>query len=174
MPANQPDYSAWLTKPQAAEAIGVATKTIEQFAEQKKLQTAMYKRPQGGPAIRVYHPEDVETLRKERNPQAPLFVTKGKPSTALVHSRSRIVMQGTMPEGTLQLMSAIERSKVRIPEKLFLTIPEASQYAGLPQAEIRRRLQLGSRPIGALHEAALPGIRTGAGWRVRRKDLEKL
>jgi len=53
---------------------------------------------------------------------------------------------------------------VRIAERLFLSVHEAAQYSGLPQAHLWRLLKDGQ----------LAGVKTGAGWRIRRHDLEKL
>jgi excisionase family DNA binding protein len=79
MPAKsqkqQPDYSQWPTKEQVAAALDCSTKTVEAFASQGKLQSARWRRPTGGPKISVYHPVDVENLRRERFPGTePAFV----------------------------------------------------------------------------------------------------
>ncbi len=67
------DLSAWLTKAQAAEALGVSTKTIEKLAEDKVLQKETWRRA-GKPAIAVYHPDDVQRERQKRLPDAEPFV----------------------------------------------------------------------------------------------------
>lgn len=36
--STKPNYSDWLTKAQAAESIGVSTKTVEKMAEGKQIQ----------------------------------------------------------------------------------------------------------------------------------------
>jgi hypothetical protein len=36
----KPDYSTWLTKQQAADAIGASTKLIERLADEKQIQHA--------------------------------------------------------------------------------------------------------------------------------------
>ena len=48
---TKPDYSTWLTKQQAADAIGVSTKQIERWTQEKRLQVAKWKRPEGGPRL---------------------------------------------------------------------------------------------------------------------------
>lgn len=72
MPANsqklQPDYSQWPTKQQVADILQISTKSVEALANSSKLQTAMWKRPTGGPKIAVYHPADVESEREWRFP----------------------------------------------------------------------------------------------------------
>ena len=71
---SKPDYSTWPTKQQAADTIGCSTKWIERFTWEKRLQMRLWKRPEGGPRIAVYHPEDVARLAAERNPDAEPFV----------------------------------------------------------------------------------------------------
>lgn len=163
------DYSTWLTKQLAADAIGVSTKTIEQLAKDKKLQQAYWKRPETGATVSVYHPEDVERLRKERNPDAPPFVlpspaeAKPEASTALaVPSMDRFFQAIAAAAGTSQ--KSQNRSEVRLAERLFLTIPEAAHFSGLPQAHLRRLMR----------EGKLESLKTGSGWRIRRVNLEKL
>ena len=51
---TKPDYSTWLTKQQAAAAIGVTTKTIERRAGAWRLHKARWRRPDGGPTLTVY------------------------------------------------------------------------------------------------------------------------
>ena len=169
------DYSAWLTKQQAADALQCATKTVEQLANAKKLQTAMYRRPTGGPIIRVYHPDDVERLRMERNPDAEPFVLPAdmSPSTALVSAKNMLphgaeaFFAAMMPH-----LQALKPQPVTLREKVFLTMPEAVQLTGLPDAVIRRMIHT-STP-GMTGRGHIEAIMTGQGWRIRRKDLEAL
>lgn len=167
------DYSTWFTKQQAADAIGVSTKLIEQFAKEKKLQAAKWKRPEGGARVSVYHPDDVTRLRKERNPDAPPFVLPAlgdEPEAPAGETNALAVHQS--PIDFLQALAAAlgsgsqnsEKRSVRIAERLFLTLPEAADYSGLPQAHLRRLMKDGK----------LIGLKTGSGWRIRRTDLEKL
>jgi excisionase family DNA binding protein len=160
-PNSQKDFSAWPTKQQAADAIGVSTKLIEQLAKEKKLQAAKWKRPEGGPAIAVYHPADVDRLRQERNPDAAPFVLPAE-----AEPQKAVALRQQPPDVIKLLAAAIASQKngVRIPERLFLTIPEAADYSGLPQTELRRRMKAGT----------LPALKTGGGWRIRRADLEQL
>jgi|SRR5581483_6604784 len=181
----KPDYSTWLTKQQAADAIGVSTKLIEKFAQEKHLQSAKWKRPEGGARIAVYHPHDVERLRKERNPEAQPFVIApskdGAPDdvpafaeapAATSAPNTALAVRQPSAEQFLQAIAAAMGSGsqtsqnlgVRISERLFLTIPESADYSGLPQSHLRRLMADGT----------LKAMRTGGGWRIRRADLEKL
>jgi excisionase family DNA binding protein len=172
-----PDYTDWLTKPQAAEAIGVSTKTIEAWAQAKKLQQAF--RPQAhGPALAVYHPDDVARLASERqrSPLAPFVVPV--PDAARGNGQALAVPAATTAGEELlrQFLGALvhavssattseksEKSPSESSQKSFLTIREASALTGLSQAYLRRAIDDGTLP--AVHDR---------GWRIRRKDLEQL
>ena len=45
----------------------------------------------------------------------------------------------------------------------FMTVAAAADYSGLPRSYLRELIKKGDI-----------GIKTGAGWRIRRADLEKL
>jgi excisionase family DNA binding protein len=53
--------------------------------------------------------------------------------------------------------------RVSLDKKLYLTVREASEYAGLPQSYLRRLIK----------EGKLKALSTG-GYRIQRVDLEKL
>jgi excisionase family DNA binding protein len=162
----KPDYSSWLTKQQAAEAIGVSTKTIEKLADEKKIQQVYWKRPETGARAAMYHPGDVARVRKERNPGAEAFVVPSgsvpelTPPTPSVDGFAHALVQAVKKASE----NSERQGSVRIAERLFLTYAEAAQYSGLPQSHIRRLVAEGN----------LEALRTGAGWRIRRRDLEKL
>jgi hypothetical protein len=42
--------------------IGISTKQLNRWVEEKRIQRAKWKRPGGGPWINVYHREDVDRL----------------------------------------------------------------------------------------------------------------
>jgi hypothetical protein len=172
------DYSTWLTKQQAADTIGVSTKTIEQFAKDGKIQQAAW-RPQGrGAEKAVYHPDDVARIAAERRPGPQAFVlpagvtppvngnghqTGIRPLTPLTGAPSgedvlRLVFAAALQRLTSENPETSENS-----QKLFLTIPEAAVVSGFSQAYLRRKCQDGW--TGAIKDGA---------WKIRRKDLEAL
>src|SRR5205823_12754382 len=55
------ELSDWLTKQQAADAIGVSTKAIERFAQAGKLEQR-FRAQAHGPKVAVYFPDDVAKL----------------------------------------------------------------------------------------------------------------
>jgi excisionase family DNA binding protein len=175
------DRSTWLTKQQAADAIGVSTKTVEKLAQDRQLEQATW-RPQGRGASRVvYQPDDVARIASARHPEAPPFVLPAV-SNGNGHHPGPLAITTPLQSGedaaralasgltaiaaalqglTSQSLASSESSQKS--ETLFLTIREAAAVTGLTQAYLRR----------ACEDGTLKAIRD-RGWRIRRKDLEQL
>jgi excisionase family DNA binding protein len=62
------------------------------------------------------------------------------------------------------LQSKTSRSLVPVERRLFLTMAESSDFSGLPVVFLRRLIASGK----------LKALKTGAGWRVPRIEIEKL
>lgn len=174
-------YSDWLTKKQAADALEVSTKTVEKFASDKLLEFVMTKNPETGATIVKYHPRDVRKLRKERMPDAAPFVLPPDGTVKILKADDSpaalmelpaapgigAALVKTLAEGmTRATAQMFERQANAVPlhRRLYLTRAEAAQYSGLPLSEIMLRIK----------SQELPAIRTGRGWRIRRRDLERL
>lgn len=166
-------YATWLTKQQAADAIGVTTKTVERFAQEGQVQQARWRRPTGGPELAVYHPDDVARLALERR-QGPLppFVVPTSNRNGHGAIQTRPIAQVAPPappagEDVLRLLVAAARRVMSETSETFdyeyLTVPEAAAACRLSQAYVRRRIAAG----------AVPAIRD-RGWRIRRQDLRVL
>lgn len=178
---KKPDYSTWLTKQQAADAIGVSTKQIERWAQEKRLQAARWKRPEGGPAIVVYHPDDVERIAKERNPAAQAFVMPAGADDGQADKGTAVAVRQPSPEQFIQaLVSAMSQTSqngvsqtsqthpgVRLAERLFMTVAEAAEYTGLGVRHIRKQIEDGK--LKSLKGAGPRGADV-----LRRADLESL
>lgn len=172
------DYATWLPKVQAAEAIGVSTKTVEKLAQAGQLQQASWRRPSGGPAVVVYHPADVARLAQERRPGASAFVLpagadfpraprNGNGAGALARTVS-IETPAAPGDDPLRLvfaaaLRAVTSETSQKPPTLWLTLEEAAAVAGLSATYLRRQIAAGK----------LEAVRD-RGWRVRRRDLEAL
>lgn len=161
---SETDLSAWLPKREAAAHLGVAEKTLERMSKRGEVQQATRKRP-GSPGEVVYHPGDIERIAAQMaKPPAPFVMPADAPQNALAKlepSAAPAVHQMTFAAMAEMLRPAVDR--VRITERLFLTVDEAAEYSGLPKSYIRQQITEGKL-----------GMRTGAGWRIRRADLEKL
>lgn len=173
---TEPDYSTWLTKQQAAEAIGVTTKTVERLAQDRQIQQARWRRPTGGPELAVYHPDDVARIARERRPGlAPFVLPVGaevpangnghQSSTALARVSDASIKNIDGEDLLRVLVAAAARvmSETSQTPTLFLTIEEAAAVSGLSCNYLRKVIKSGT----------LPAVRNH-GWRIRRKDLEQL
>ena len=171
------DYSTWMTKQQAADSLAVSTKQIERWANDKQLQSAKWKRPEGGPAIAVYHPADVERMAQDRNPDAEPFVLPTEAADRKpTNGTHAVAVRQPSPEQFLQAIAAAvagasqtsqTQRRVSLSEQLYLTIPEAADFTGLGVGYVRRLVT--DRKLALVK---------GAGPRradvLRRVDLEKL
>jgi len=161
MARKQRDLSDWKTKAEVAELLGVSEKTVERYSQKSLLHQAM--RPQTGkPPVVVYHPRDVDQLHQQKleEESRPHVVIEEKPkqptSKQLVRSSQFIP-----PEALIEKL--VQQPEVRLTEKLFLSIKEASALSGLPQTFLRSQIK----------EGKLNAIMAG-GYKIRRSDLEKL
>ncbi len=155
------DYSTWPTKQAAAEAIGVSTKTIENYVKEGKIKQRSWKRPTGGPKLAVYNPEDVNRLA-HRMSSAVIVEAGGGAATGeqLAPIGPASPMNGAALIETI--LRTIQKTS-ETSEKLFLTIPEAAEFTGLSDAYIRRACKAGT----------LAAIKDG-GWKIRRTALVAL
>jgi excisionase family DNA binding protein len=174
------DYSTWREKQQAADEIGCSTKTIEQLAKDGQIQQAVW-RPNGRGARRaVYHPDDVARIAKERQPGLPAFVlpagqsdlarpnrngTGHGPPATLATLPAEDVWRGLLAAALRAVVVGSEKPTSENSEKLWLTLDEAAEVSGLPRATLRRLI---------VDEERLYALKTGRGWRIRRRDLEGL
>jgi len=156
------DLADWLTKPEAAQAVGVSTKAIERFAQLGKLQQQM--RPQAtGHARVVYCPEDIARLAQARQRPAQPFVMPT--DAALVPQRPRPTLRrirDTSEMSQPRLSSMSPMSPMPLPWAVF-TVKAAAAISGWTKTYLRR----------AIREGRLPATKDG-GWKIRLKDLAKL
>jgi excisionase family DNA binding protein len=164
------DFSNWPTKPEAAAAIGVTTKTLERLVQAGQIQQASWRRQGRGPLLAVYEPGDVARLARERQPSPlPPFLVpatgNGKTGNNGNHvdAMARAELPGddllrVLVAAAMRVMSQTSQTPPR-----FVTLAEAAAVSGLSQAYLRRLIADGT----------LKAIRD-RGWRIRRTDLEAL
>ena len=117
---------------------------------------ATRKRPGVRPSP-VYCPDDLERVKAAQTAQMIVMPPQEADPGELAVPASRA------GELSVFLQSLITAATVPLRDKLFLNIKEASRFAGLPQATIRR----------LIHAAKLPAVKAG-GWRIKRSDLEQI
>jgi len=89
-------------------------------------------------------------LARVVSPQEVLTLTGGAP-TALEAAFLALLQSKTAPP-------------LPIDRRIFLTMAESAEFTGLPAAFLRRLVATGK----------IAALRTGAGWRIARLELEKL
>jgi Helix-turn-helix domain len=168
------DFSSWLTKQQAADALRVSKKTVEAMAKRGELQKERWRRPETGQRLVVYHPGDVARLAQERHPAATAgFVVPDPGSNGKGHGGLAVTRPPTSEADPLRTFATVllsawaELSQAAKPAKAekptFLTLPEAAAWTGLTEAYLRRKCRDGS--LKALKDQ---------GWKIKRTDLETL
>jgi hypothetical protein len=171
------DYATWLTKDQAAAAIGVTTKTIERLTQDGQIQSARWQ-PQGrGPQRVVYHPDDVARLAQARR-QGPLppFVLpvpkdvtpngNGHHGQALAHAATSAVSRFPDIGPGADLLHILVAAAQRVLSETSQTRPA---YVDKTEA-----LAIAGVSYGALRDAVRAGEVKQRGRRYRRTDLEAL
>lgn len=171
LPPENTSENSWLPKQLVADILGCSIKWVQKFERDGKLQKRLQKN-HNGRLVAVYHPDDVERLRQQRNKPGAPFVVPVEASTGNSLARFRndaeagafLVNRATAELASLLTAQASQKQAVNVKEKLFLTIAEASEYSGLPKRVLVRMIR----------ESRLQALRTGAGWRIRRLNLESI
>lgn len=104
------------------------------------------------------------TRRNTQDPGDPASVALARVERAeVVPVRSGGAPSGLEAAFLAFLQSKTPSSGVPVERRLFLTMAEAAEFSGLPVAFLRRLIASGK----------LKALKTGAGWRVARLELEK-
>lgn len=147
----------WFTRQEAADYLGVSTKTISKYVKQGKL-SARYEKGATGEALFLEKGE-VEAL-KEAQAQVAY-----KPATQLpaVTAPAPLPADTATSERILEVLAKALSQSAPSPSKLLLTIDEAAQVSGLPRSNLR----------AAIVESRLPAVNVSRRWLVKREALEE-
>lgn len=179
-----------MTKKEAADFLGVSTRTLERNTE-KNLIAARYEKGKTSDVL-VYDLEELERFKSERESPihlptveaatAPTNRMKTQASTnsdtALARFGEGGNLGGDASEFAFALVQAIAQfqqvqgdtasSEHAGPpatppsQKLLLSLGEAQSYSGLSRANL----------MDAIHEQTLAAQKIGRGWKIKRRDLE--
>lgn len=178
-----------MTKKEAAEFLGISTRTLERNTE-KSLIAARYEKGKTSDVL-VYDREELERFKAER--ESPIHLptveatppnrmenapstNSANPDTALARFGEGREMGGAndfafallQALSQLQLVANETTSEHVGPaatppsQKLLLSLGEAQSYSGLSRANL----------MDAIHDETLAAQKIGRGWKIKRRDLE--
>jgi excisionase family DNA binding protein len=146
-----PDVSDWLTKAEAARALGLSEKGVERLVQEGQIQQARRRGQKGGARLAVYHPADVARVAATRDSGPPAaFLVPGTalhgsgpgPGTALAPAEAAI---GSRPDDDVlrQIFAAALRavSETSQTPTVYMRLGEAAARAGLSPATTRRLIK---------------------------------
>jgi excisionase family DNA binding protein len=139
------ERDSWPTKLDVTRETGISERTIERLIQRGEIRRELRHVP-GRKPISILHPDDVVKLRAETLKPVPV------PKTELVKRENA---------DTFPLTAFLAQfQNIKLTEKLYLTVKEASQFSGLPESYLRRQIKAGG----------IPAVRIG-GYRIKRDDL---
>jgi len=106
--------------------------------------------------VAVSSPEDLQQRKSVMAAQSSLAIS---PYNVVLVRQRRSIKKLSSPAARMRTMGGPEDFRPR----LFLSLPEASEYTGLSRALLRRKIRSGE--LAAIQDR---------GWRVRRSDLDKI
>jgi excisionase family DNA binding protein len=148
------------TKQEAADYLGVSIRTIESYAAQNKLSVS-YARGKRG-QVAMFDDEELDRLKAELS--EPIYPQR----PAVAGSSEKLTIRPDAALGTIDTLALVERlselfqSRIRLTEKLTLSLEEAAELSGLSQYRLRVDTRQGK----------LKSIGGGKGYRIKRVDLD--
>jgi excisionase family DNA binding protein len=174
-----PDYTTWLTKPEAAARRDKSTKTIDRWTAEGKLTPVRGRRGGRGPLLNLYNPVQVDEVVSEGLPEAGAFVLTAEvdgPSNGNGHHPVRQASQALAvvepgPIASEEIWRAVVAIAHRVVSEMsrtsstrpILTLEEAAAESGWTKTYLLRKI----------HNGTLKAEKD-RGWKIRRSDLEAL
>jgi excisionase family DNA binding protein len=164
------DVNNWPTQQEAAVQLEVSGGSIERPLKQRRPKKRI-RRGTGLPVV-VIDPQSIAECRQGPDDLAEAEAANPRASVAL----ARVAEHGLAPARSAPAPSELEAaflaflqsktpsSLVPVERRVFLTMAQSAEYSGLPAVYLRRLIASGK----------LKALRTGAGWRVPRVELERL
>jgi hypothetical protein len=149
------DFSQWIPKQDAAEQLGYSYRTLERKIIKLKLRTVQRDVP-GRHPITVLHPADFEKLKSQVIPATPVPLEE--------EDGKELEPRPSLPPAVREFAASLLGTLPYPPRKLFLTLREAADYSGLPEAELHRLIDSGE----------LKARKTKSWTRISQRSLEAL
>jgi len=153
-----PDLSAWLTKTEVAQLLGVTERTVDRYVGDGQINRA-YRRVPGRREMPVFHPGDVDRIRTATVEMQP-FVMPNEPAP-MVRGALVPAAGGMGWTAGRRLLLAPAAQPAPEPSPLFVSIEEAARLTGLSKALLHRLC------MGRL----IPSVRD-VSWKIHREWLD--
>lgn len=162
----------YLSKAEAAAALGKELKTIEAMGQDGRLKTARVPRPKVKPEV-VYLEEDVKRLKRENEEREARRQDK---RVAVATAPKTIAL--TLPPELVQMIGGLAElarqnpKQLPAPKKRWMTLEEAVEYSGLGVTYLKDSLVFEAQFYDpGVNILAVKGGKQGA-WVIRRDTLE--
>lgn len=168
------DVADWPTKQEAALQLDISGRSIDRLLRQGRLKKGI-RRGSGVPVV-VIDPETIAECQRsaaeKSDPGASVVLARIMQPAALPMLSPSAQVPALVRSGAASgleaaflafLQSKIPASQIPVERRIFLTLAESAEYSGLPVAFLRRLIASGK----------LKALKTGAGWRVSRVELEE-
>jgi hypothetical protein len=160
------DRKLWQTKFDVVKALGLSERTLERKIAEGTIRREFRNVP-GRKPISILHPDNVaklktETLEAIPAPKREIAKATAQPDlAAFLAALTEVLKLGlTPPQITHQARPQLAR--VPVQNKLYLSLKEAADFSGLPQAYLLRKIK----------DGAIPAVKVPA-WRIGREDQER-
>lgn len=154
------DLKDWPTNWEAAVQLAIPETSIESLVKQRRLKQRT--RRDTGVPVGVIDPNSIAKYRQSHGDKTSVALAR------VEHPSAATARSGSAPSGLEAAFLAFLQSKtpgsgVPVERRIFLTMAEAAEFSGLPATFLRRLIASGK----------LKALKTGAGWRVARLELER-
>ena len=154
---NKKNLDLWKTKNEAAAILGCSVKTVDRLAAAGKIKKQERRVP-GRRPLPVFNPKDIERKLEESAVLKAVPVSEQGSGGALMRQQ-----KGNGAEFFAQFAASMANPQLRLGEKVYLTLGEASAYSGLSRTLLLRKVKSGE----------VKAFKDG-GWKIRRSELEEL
>ena len=165
-----------MNKKQAAKFLGVSTRAIERYVAKGKL-PVRYTKDKTGRQVAVFEEAQVKKIKRELETLAHSQPAPKAPTDAKTHpaaGNGKVALRGAQlpaPASVTAFADALAASLqkhlghpqlVPIPDKLTLSLSEASGLSGFSRDFLRKAITAGT----------LSAAKRGKGWNIKRDDLD--
>jgi excisionase family DNA binding protein len=160
------NLSGWLTKAEAAERLGISTRSLERLTDRGQGPEVQYRPRKGNRPEPLYNPEQVQAMRPQPKAQV---IRPGDPR----FPQARVATVATQASVDIRpFVALLDRITLAVEHRLapapvirpWLTPTEAAQYLGLSEGLVRRLIRTGR----------LPFVKDGNCWKVSKASCDSI